>query len=70
MRQESSQGRIQPARLLRTKLSTKKRFILLSITFVLYNNPSLNNYFHINKQINQLINNQMEKELFKLSSLN
>ena len=33
------------------------------MTFILYNNPTLNNCFQINEQINQLINNQMEKEL-------
>ena len=33
------------------------------MAFILYNNPTLNNCFQINEQINQLINNQMEKEL-------
>ena len=41
--------------------------VVFFITFILYNNPTLNNCFHTNQQINQLINNQMEKELFKLS---
>ena len=34
---------------------------------ILYNNPTLNICFHINQQINQLINNEMEKELYKLN---
>ena len=76
VREDSSAERIQPAPLLQTKLSRKKRYWiprsvwLSSITFIFYNNPTLNNCFHINQKINQLINNQMEKELFKLSWLN
>lgn len=42
-----------------------------SVTFILcnklYNNPTLNNYFHINQKSNQLIKNQMDKEVFKSS---
>ena len=42
-----------------------------SVTFMLYNklynNPTLNNYFHINQKSNQLIKNQMDKEVFKSS---
>ena len=34
-----------------------------SVTFILYNNPTLNNCFHIYQQVNQLIINQMENYL-------
>ena len=64
VREDSSPDRIQPVQLLQTKkLSMKKMLlnsswylIVSSITFILNNNPTLNNCFHFCKQINKLIN--------------
>ena len=57
-----------------TKTFDEKMFLnsswyltLSSITFVLYNDPTLNNYFHFCKWIKKLIDNPMEKRLFKLT---
>ena len=55
----------------KTLLNSLWCLTMSSVTFILYNklynNPILNNYFHINQKINQLIKNQMEKEVFKSS---